>query len=111
MSLPVIATNDAHFLAREDHDAHDVLLCIGLGKDYERPDRMHYDRGLYFKSSPEIAERFPGQPDVLENTLKIADESASQLREEVSRAIVPAAARRGRRRTSCSCGSPTAGAA
>jgi DNA polymerase III subunit alpha len=72
--IPVIATNDAHFLRDTDHDAHDVLLCIGLGKDRSDHDRMRYDKGLYFKSAPEIASRFPGRPDVLENTLKIADE-------------------------------------
>jgi DNA polymerase-3 subunit alpha len=72
--LPVIATNDAHFLRDTDHDAHDVLLCIGLGKDRSDHDRMRYDNGLYFKSAPEIAARFPGRPDVLENTLRIADE-------------------------------------
>ncbi|MGE5732063.1 MAG: DNA polymerase III subunit alpha [Gemmatimonas sp.] len=74
LGLPVVATNDAHFLRSEDHDAHDVLLCIGLGKDRSDADRMRYDRGLYFKSAPEIAKHFAGRPDVLENTLKIADE-------------------------------------
>ena len=74
LGLPVIATNDAHFLKKEDHDAHDVLLCIGLGKDRNDSDRMKYDRGLYFKSAPEIRDRFKARPDVLENTLKIADE-------------------------------------
>ena len=74
MGLPVIATNDAHFLQAEDHEAHDVLLCIGLGKDRNDTNRMRYDGGLYFKSAPEIAERFPDRPDVLQNTLKIADE-------------------------------------
>ena len=74
MGLPVIATNDAHFLQAEDHEAHDVLLCIGLGKDRSDTNRMRYDEGLYFKSAAEIAERFPDRPDVLENTLKIADE-------------------------------------
>jgi DNA polymerase-3 subunit alpha len=73
LGLPVVATNDAHFLRAHDHDAHDVLLCIGLGKDRTDQNRMHYDRGLYFKSAPEISERFPGRPDVLENTVKIAD--------------------------------------
>jgi DNA polymerase-3 subunit alpha len=75
LNLPVIATNDAHFLRADDHDAHDILLCIGLGKDYSDQNRMHYDRGLYFKSAPEMRERFPGRADVLENTLKIADEA------------------------------------
>ena len=74
MGLPVIATNDAHFLQAEDHEAHDVLLCIGLGKDRSDMSRMRYDEGLYFKNAVEIAERFPDRPDVLENTLKIADE-------------------------------------
>jgi DNA polymerase-3 subunit alpha len=74
MGLPVIATNDAHFLQAEDHEAHDVLLCIGLGKDRSDTSRMRYDEGLYFKNADEIAERFPDRPDVLENTLKIAED-------------------------------------
>jgi len=74
MSLPVVATNDAHFLRRSDHDAHDVLLCIGLGKDRGDSDRMRYDSGLYFKSADEIAQAFDGRADVLDNTLRIADE-------------------------------------
>ncbi len=73
LGLPVVATNDAHFLTHDDHDAHDVLLCIGLGKDRSDRDRMRYDDGLYFKSAPEIAQAFPGRPDVLENTLAIAE--------------------------------------
>jgi DNA polymerase-3 subunit alpha len=79
LGIPVIATNDSHFLRREDHDAHDVLLCIGLGKDREDADRMRYDRGLYFKSAPEIAQHFAGRPDVLENTLRIAEETDIQF--------------------------------
>jgi DNA polymerase-3 subunit alpha len=74
LNLPVVATNDAHFLSKEDHASHDVLLCIGLGKELNDPNRMHYDSGLYFKSGPEMREAFPNRPDVLENTLKIADE-------------------------------------
>ena len=73
LNLPVVATNDAHFLKHEDHDAHDVLLCIGLGKDRNDRDRMKYDDGLYFKSPDEIRSFFPGRDDVLTNTLAIAD--------------------------------------
>ena len=79
LGLPVIATNDAHFLRPQDHDAHDVLLCIGLGKDRSDVDRMRYDRGLYFKSAPEMAARFPDHPEVLENTLQIADRVAVEF--------------------------------
>ncbi|HEX6747589.1 MAG TPA: DNA polymerase III subunit alpha [Longimicrobium sp.] len=74
MGVPVVATNDAHFLKADDHQAHDVLLCIGLGKDFADPNRMKYDRELYFKHTGEMAERFPGRPDVLENTVRIAEE-------------------------------------
>ncbi|MFN8571819.1 MAG: DNA polymerase III subunit alpha [Gemmatimonadaceae bacterium] len=73
VSLPVVATNDSHFLKATDHDAHDVLLCIGLGKDRDDRDRMRYDGGLYFKSASEIAAKFPGRPDVLENTVAIGE--------------------------------------
>ncbi|HUG39600.1 MAG TPA: DNA polymerase III subunit alpha [Longimicrobiales bacterium] len=79
LGLPVVATNDAHFLRPEDHDPHDVLLCIGLGKDREDRNRMKYDAGLYFKSAEEIAARFPDRPDVLENTLVIADQVSFDL--------------------------------
>ncbi len=73
LGLPVVATNDAHFLSHDDHEAHDVLLCIGLGKDRNDKDRMKYDDGLYFKSADEIRPFFPGRDDVLTNTLAIAD--------------------------------------
>ncbi|HJP59225.1 MAG TPA: PHP domain-containing protein, partial [Gemmatimonadaceae bacterium] len=79
LNLPVLATNDAHFLTRDDHDAHDVLLCIGLGKDFSDTNRMRYDDGLYFKSAPEIAQSFPDRRDVIDNTLRIAEESAIQF--------------------------------
>jgi DNA polymerase III subunit alpha len=74
LGLPVVATNDAHFLRPEDHDAHDVLLCIGLGKDRSDANRMRYDDGLYFKPAEEIAAQFPDRPEVLTNTLAIADQ-------------------------------------
>jgi DNA polymerase III subunit alpha len=74
LGLPVVATNDTHFLRSEDHEAHDVLLCIGLGKDFTDPGRMKYDGGLYFKNHEEMRARFPDRPDVLENTLRVASE-------------------------------------
>lgn len=73
MGVPMVATNDAHFLRADDHQAHDVLLCIGLGKDFADPTRMKYDDQLYFKNTDEMAARFPGRPDVLENTVRIAE--------------------------------------
>ncbi|MEO7501916.1 MAG: DNA polymerase III subunit alpha [Gemmatimonadaceae bacterium] len=81
--IPVVATNDSHFLRAEDHEAHDILLCIGLGKDYTSNDRMRYNEGLYFKSSSEIAAAFPDRPDVLENTLRIGEEAGIELTKKI----------------------------
>jgi DNA polymerase-3 subunit alpha len=89
LGLPVIATNDSHFLLPEDHDAHDVLLCIGLGKDRSDRDRMRYDRGLYFKSAAEVAAVFPGREDLLQNTLAIADACVPALERKVSLPAFP----------------------
>ncbi len=74
MGIPVVATNDAHFLREDDHEAHDVLCCIGMGKDRDDPNRLIYDEGLYFKNHEEMHERFPDNPEVVENTLGIGDE-------------------------------------
>ncbi len=74
LDLPVVATNDAHFLDHRDHEAHDTLLCIGLGKDKSDPDRMRYDEELYFKGPQEMRDSFPEHPEAIENTLRIADE-------------------------------------
>ena len=79
MGLPVVATNDAHFLRPQDHAAHDILLCIGQAKDYQSPDRMRYDEGLYFKNADEMRAAFPGRPDVIENTVRIGEQSSISL--------------------------------
>jgi len=74
LGLGVVATNDAHFLEREDADAHDTLLCIGTGKDKDDPDRLRFDTEETFLKSPEqMAELFPDRPDVLDNTVAIAE--------------------------------------
>jgi DNA polymerase-3 subunit alpha len=82
LGLPVVATNDAHFLKHDDHASHDVLLCIGLGKTVSDDNRMHYDGGLYFKNADEMRERFPQRADVLENTLRIADEASIEFKKK-----------------------------
>ena len=79
LGLPVVATNDAHFLRREHHAAHDILVCIGTARNHDDEDRLRYDDGLYFKGPDEMAAAFPGRPDVIENTLRIADEVALTL--------------------------------
>ncbi|RMG43282.1 MAG: DNA polymerase III subunit alpha [Acidobacteria bacterium] len=77
--LPLIATNDVHFLTREDHAAHDVLICIGTGKKRNDEGRLRYSPEHYFKSAEEMAELFPERPDALANTVEIADRCRVEL--------------------------------
>jgi len=73
LGLPLVATNDVHFLEKEDHGAHDILLCIQTGKDRSDPNRLRYNEELFFKSPVEMEELFSDMPEALENTLKIAE--------------------------------------
>ena len=72
--LPLVATNDAHYLRKEDAAAHDVLLCIQTGKTVEDENRMRYEpQNFYLRSTEEMAALFPDHPDAIENTGKIAE--------------------------------------
>ncbi|MDH3569302.1 MAG: DNA polymerase III subunit alpha, partial [Gemmatimonadota bacterium] len=74
LGLPVVATNDAHYLERADHEAHDCLLAIGTGKDLDDPNRFRFQGSeSYVKSEAEMAALFPDRPDVLANTQRVAD--------------------------------------
>ena len=79
LGLPVVATSDAHFLRHEHHPAHDILVCVGTARNHDDEDRLRYDDGLYFKSPDEMIQAFPGRTDVIENTLRIADEVELKL--------------------------------
>ena len=72
--LPMVCTNDAHYLQKEDAEAHDVLLCIQTGKVLDDENRMRYEpRNFYLRSEAEMAELFSGYEGALENTAKVAD--------------------------------------
>ncbi len=73
LGLPLVATNDCHFLTREDHFAHDVLICIQTGRTVKDQSRMRYTDQHYFKSPEEMWKAFPHMPEALENTLRIAE--------------------------------------
>jgi DNA polymerase-3 subunit alpha len=74
LNIRVVATNDIHYLKKEHAEAHDILLCLQTGKDFEDTTRMRYNtRELYFKSEEEMAAAFPDHPEVLLNTLEVAD--------------------------------------
>src|SRR5881296_815252 len=73
IGVGLVAANDVHFLRRSDHDAHDVMLCIGTGKMVQDENRMRYVPELYFKSPAEMREVFRDFPEAITNTLEIAE--------------------------------------
>ena len=74
LDIPLVATNDAHYTKKEDAYNHEVLLCIQTGKKMSDMDRMKFETNdFYIKSPEEIKEFFPNLPEVLENTVKIAE--------------------------------------
>ena len=74
LGLGVVATNDAHYLRREDAEAHDVLLAIGTGADLDDPKRFRFlGEESYVKSEREMRTLFKDQPETLENTARVAD--------------------------------------
>ena len=72
--IPLVATNDAHYLRRSDAQVHDILLCVQTGKTVYDEDRMRFETDeFYIKSEEEMASLFPDHPEAIENTEKIAD--------------------------------------
>ena len=71
--IPLIATNDAHYLRREDAESQDILMCIQTGKTLDEPNRMRFETKEFFvKSEEEMAALFPNHPEAIANTAKIA---------------------------------------
>ncbi|MBT7864479.1 MAG: DNA polymerase III subunit alpha, partial [Gemmatimonadetes bacterium] len=73
MGVPLVATNDFHFLSADDHEAHDALICIQTGKMISDTQRMCYPTGLYMKSPQQMQELFSDLPQAIENTAAIAE--------------------------------------
>ena len=72
--LPLVVTNDAHYLRKEDAQMQDILLCVQTGKTLNDPDRMKFQTDeFYLKSEEEMRSLFPGCDEAFENTRKIAD--------------------------------------
>jgi DNA polymerase-3 subunit alpha len=74
LGLPLVATNDVHYLRQGDHRPHDILLCIGTGKTVNDHDRLRYHGDQFFLKTPdEMAAIFKDVPDALANTMRIAE--------------------------------------
>ncbi len=72
--IPMVATNDSHYLMSSDVKAHDMLLCIGTGKTINDPNRLSYGSpNYYFRSAEEMWQTFGEEPDLLHRTLEIAE--------------------------------------
>jgi DNA polymerase-3 subunit alpha len=75
LDIPLVATNDVHYIRKEDYKAHDILLCIQTGKTVDEENRMRYASDqFYLKSPEEMYELFSYIPEALENTVKIAEQ-------------------------------------
>src|SRR4030042_6352894 len=80
LGIPIVATNDCHYLTQEEAKAHDVLLCIQTGKTVDDPNRLRFSTNqLYFKSPEEMTMLFADLPEAIENTLHIADRCNLEL--------------------------------
>jgi len=72
-NIKTIATNDAHFVNADDAKAHDILVCLNTGKDFDDPKRMKYTGREYLKTPDEMAALFSHCPEALQNTQEIVD--------------------------------------
>jgi DNA polymerase-3 subunit alpha len=84
LNVPIVATNDSHYLERRDAPAHDVLLCIGTGKTVADTSRMKfYSDQFYVKSAEEMYELWADLPEACENTVKIAQRIDIKIPEKI----------------------------
>lgn len=94
LDIPLVATNDIHYVNAEDAEAHDFLLCIQTQKKLKDEDRMRYEGGQYYLKSPEEMERlFPYAKEALVNTHRIAERCNVEIifgEQKVPRYDVPA---------------------
>ena len=75
MNIPLLATNDTHYTVPEQHEAHDLLLCIGTGSNLDTPGRLRFESNEFYLKSPEqMRSLFRGElPDAMDNTLRVAE--------------------------------------
>lgn len=79
-NIPLIATNDVHYIKKEDRKTHDVLLCIQTGKSVQDEDRMRYTGDYSLRPPEEMAEIFKNTPEAISNTVEIAERCSLELK-------------------------------
>ncbi|WP_068773529.1 DNA polymerase III subunit alpha [Paenibacillus sp. FJAT-26967] len=86
--IPLVATNDVHYVRQPDHVVQDVLLCIGTGKTVDDPQRLKFETSqLYLKSEEEMRSLFAHVPEALDNTVLVADKCRLEL--EFGKSVLP----------------------
>jgi DNA polymerase III subunit alpha len=86
--VPLLATNDLHYVNAKDAEAQDVLLCVQTGKTVDEPKRMKFDSSEYYLKTPAEMERlFPDVPDALRNTMRVAEQCDVEI--EFGRQLQP----------------------
>lgn len=73
LNLPLVATNDNHYCQKDDHDVHDILLCIQTGKTVAERDRLRLDDNFSIRDPAEMKEIFKNHPDAISNTVEICN--------------------------------------
>ena len=80
LSIPLVATNDCHYSLKKNWEAHDVMFCLGTGKDRDDPKRQRYaTQEFYFKSQDEMWKLFKNYPKAIENSRLISDSCNIEL--------------------------------
>ena len=88
LGIPLVATNDVHYLNKEDAELQDVLMCVQMGKTIDDPDRLKFDtQELYLKTYDEMLEALPGYEEALDRTIEIADKCDVSIRTKSMREI------------------------
>jgi DNA polymerase-3 subunit alpha len=81
MGVPLVVTNDCHYLNKDDAHVHDALLCIGTGSTLAEPNRMRFDgEDFYYKSAAEMYAAYPQHEDAVRRTLEIAEKCNVEMR-------------------------------
>ncbi|MDR3071030.1 MAG: DNA polymerase III subunit alpha [Endomicrobium sp.] len=79
-TIPLVATNDCHFLKKEDFEIHDILLCIGTGKMLNDSKRLQFGSDLfYYRSAEDMVKTFSYVPEAIKNTLEIAEKTNLEI--------------------------------
>jgi DNA polymerase-3 subunit alpha len=79
-AIPLVATNDCHFLKKEDFEIHDILLCIGMGKMLSDTKRLHFGSDLfYYRSADDMVKTFSYAPQAIKSTLEIAEKTNLEI--------------------------------